>query len=128
MDLFKIRANCKTPNFSKIALLRPFASLTPHQPTRGWVRRQGTGSLGCVGLAAYFWSSLAPCHSAMVTRSRHKNLCCLLVKYDFIFREWYKSTNQHQQLIGVLFYMMLCGQERYLIYLQCTDSRSDLIR
>ena len=44
-----------------------------------------------VGLATNFWSSLAPCHSAMVARSRHKNLCCLLAKYDFIFCEWYKA-------------------------------------
>ena len=46
----------------------------------------------CVGLATNFWSSLAPCPSAMVARSRHKNLCCLLVKYDFIFYEWYKYS------------------------------------
>lgn len=39
----------------------------------------------CVGLATNFWSSLAPCHSAMVARSRHKNLCCLLVKFMHLF-------------------------------------------
>jgi hypothetical protein len=39
----------------------------------------------CAGLATKFWSSLAPCLSAMVDRSRHKNLCCLLVKFMNLF-------------------------------------------
>jgi hypothetical protein len=38
---------------------------------------------GCVGLATYFWSSLAPCHSAMAACSRRKNLCRLLAKTRF---------------------------------------------
>src|SRR5690349_4764098 len=46
----------------------------------------------CVGLATNFWSSLAPCPSAMVARSRRKNLCCLLVQYGFIFYEWLSNS------------------------------------
>ncbi len=36
---------------------------------------------GYVSLTANFWSSLARCYSAMVSRSRHKNLCRLLAKF-----------------------------------------------
>ena len=38
-----------------------------------------------VGLATNFLSSLASCRWAMVARSRHKNLCCLLVKFMILF-------------------------------------------
>lgn len=41
--------------------------------------------LNCVVLAASFWSSLAPCHSAMVARSRHEKLRRLLVQFGNLF-------------------------------------------
>src|SRR5689334_21807097 len=39
---------------------------------------------GCVSLAANFWSSLAPCYSAMVARSRRKNWRRFLAKNQIV--------------------------------------------
>jgi hypothetical protein len=42
----------------------------------------------CVGLAALFWSSLAPCLSAMVARSGRKKLRRLLAKFPTFEFTW----------------------------------------
>ncbi len=44
-----------------------------------------------VSPATNILSSLASCHSAMVARSRQKNLCSFLVIHKVIFHKWYKK-------------------------------------
>src|SRR5271154_7014109 len=61
-------------------------------------------AFGCVSLAANFWSSLAPCYSAMVTRSRRKNLRRFLAKNQLLNQFVYirKSSLYGMKIYGAI--------------------------